>query len=44
MTRKATVCEKLVTIPTYAAGMMEKNPMFLEKTSLSRLHRQGVSA
>ena len=31
MMRKATVCEKLVTIPTYAAGMMEKNPMFLEK-------------
>ena len=25
MTRKATVCEKLVTIPTYAAGTMEKN-------------------
>ena len=31
MIRKATVCEKLVTIPTYAAGAMEKNPMFLEK-------------
>ena len=31
MMRKATVCEKLVTIPTYAAGKMEKNPIFLEK-------------
>ena len=31
MMRKATVCEKLVTIPTYAAGTMEKTPMFLKK-------------
>ena len=31
MTRKATVCEKLVTIPTYAAGTMEKTTMFLKK-------------
>ena len=31
MTRKATVCEKLVTISIYAAGTMEKTPMFLKK-------------